>query len=363
MLEAIPVEWMNLVTLRVTEKKVVQVKERRLAGVGYLGEHRLLLLQGEGDEEVGRLVIKLPPSHPESLQMVLSYGIFDTECRFYLHVDELTLPLSCARILPPIFPQKGDPLDQKMLALPFCPGVGPTFQQGMSREETVQAMKAVAELHSNFLTLPEAVSRRPHWLTDGNSDPERTIQLFLDCFNSNAIERLDQVWAPCLSPEERKELYEKYLTRDGVERVVDQTVGKSYQGPRSLCHGDLWSGNLLFEEDSVTLIDWQFANFSNPVIDVGLLLCSSTNIDWEEETDIEHFVGYYHQVLSQIAPQGSPWGTWSGCLASFQEALPYVLLVLCASIESWMPNAEETVVGQRYRRLTKYVVTLDRVPT
>ena len=71
-----------------------------------------------------------------------------------------------------------------------------------------------------------------------------------------------------------------------------------------ICHGDSWNNNILFLYDenntsprAISLIDWQLAQYTSPVLDLTYFLCSSTEQSLRA-THYDELLKHYHDVFS-----------------------------------------------------------------
>ncbi|KAK4318723.1 hypothetical protein Pmani_010295 [Petrolisthes manimaculis] len=75
---------------------------------------------------------------------------------------------------------------------------------------------------------------------------------------------------------------------------------------RTLIHGDLWTGNVMFstDEKSVSIFDWQFAHFGNPVCDIIILLILSSSPSVYEDHLIEVLECYWESFKESLMKNG-----------------------------------------------------------
>jgi len=87
-------------------------------------------------------------------------------------------------------------------------------------------------------------------------------------------------------------LYEQLpgaLESYGFDRALGERINKQYgtnllNDEVSLCHGDLWPGNILFKEEELdtgkfVVIDWEMARIGNGVTDIGQFAAESYFLD------------------------------------------------------------------------------------
>lgn len=107
--------------------------------------------------------------------------------------------------------------------------------------------------------------------------------------------------------------------RERVAHVYERVSQEGY--PKTLCHNDIYTTNILFQGETFYLIDWEFAMVADPAVDLAtFIVCSPYNFEeiiqvlhayaggTMAEKDLRHFIGYF-------AVTGFYWMNW----AIFQE--------------------------------------------
>lgn len=77
---------------------------------------------------------------------------------------------------------------------------------------------------------------------------------------------------------------------------------------RVINHGDLWANNMMFDENqppNCMLVDFQFAEYAPPVLDVLLLLYLSTTRELRRESEAD-FIRFYHDQLRAAMQKSNP---------------------------------------------------------
>lgn len=111
-----------------------------------------------------------------------------------------------------------------------------------------------------------------------------------------------------LESENRLDLLEKFQLRTGPNRSAKilELVSSAAAGPYAvICHGDLTVNNTMFRKDphgnplEIQLIDWQFARYASPVIDliIYLFCCASKEL---RDKHYDEFLKIYHESLSEM---------------------------------------------------------------
>ena len=356
--------------------KVTRISEKTLKGIGFLSKLHWLILEDNQGEVIGQVVIKLPPADPDAKGFVDGAGLHLAEREFYCHAGDLKLPLglcllpTCYYPLPgdlaqsePEKPQKGR---EDLLMVSFCKGSVPDFFEGLSPKQTEASLSALAELHATLWT--PGGGNGPVWLADAESTGARNEALFDGCLTPAVRAQLGKILRSKMGEEEVVKLEEGLLSSK-LQNTIQSSIGSHYQGPKSIVHGDLWSGNTLLieektegeEKTKVVFIDWQFSTFSNPIIDVAILVTSSTPPSlWlgHEEEILTPYYTSLQKALKLNNPDHQESWTLSDCVKAFRSALPYSFLMLAASILAWLPEDKppRPLVVERYVGLARELV-------
>uniref|UniRef100_A0A0P4WGL7 CHK kinase-like domain-containing protein n=2 Tax=Scylla TaxID=6760 RepID=A0A0P4WGL7_SCYOL len=85
----------------------------------------------------------------------------------------------------------------------------------------------------------------------------------------------------------------------------------------ALTHGDFWNSNLMYRHDeshnieSLKLIDWQIAQWNNPVFDLHYLLNTSTSFEMRRD-HAEEILRHYHTTFTTAtSTMGTPVPNWN----------------------------------------------------
>lgn len=127
------------------------------------------------------------------------------------------------------------------------------------------------------------------------------------------------------------------------ERVFD--VGRSSKTKRNVvCHGDLWSSNLIFDQsDHCRLVDFQMVRYLPPAHDLMLLLYWGTSKNVRQEHEQE-FISHYYQVLEATLKLNNFRGivpSYDELLQGIEELRPAALLTSVLFSPMTMMDGEE----------------------
>ena len=115
-----------------------------------------------------------------------------------------------------------------------------------------------------------------------------------------------------------------------IESLYCKTSGDGVK--KCFCHGDTYKPNWMIKDDgTVILIDWEYAGFSDPGIDVGYYIVDAMYDFPEAERFIETYLGAsitpqrkYH-FMAYVAIIAYYWFVWAlyreSCGASMHDAL------------------------------------------
>ena len=346
--------WLSeLIQRQVDSFEIVPIGE----GVGFLSS--LFKITISSSDSTIEIVIKLPPSTDGPSSFVCEHGLHIAEASFYRFASQ-SLP-GLSRYLPACFLASPE-----SLVLSFIPGHPISFAECPTLSQIQLVMGILAQLHastwypSSSSSSSSSISTLSHSSGIREFDDERTENLLLSCFSDLPDLPLLSEHLVALLPVElshvlHDQAFKSWLSPDAVRATISNCCGKNYHGPRALVHGDLWSGNIIFEP-SLILLDWQFAIFSNPILDVALFLCSSCDpqhyflkadrtLIWE--TYLDQFV--------LTSPSLSAW-TLEEMDQAFLSILPYIWLIFIASIPAWIKPHHIETISKRYSSLLELIV-------
>jgi thiamine kinase-like enzyme len=321
--------------------------ERLGEGIGFLSELFKCVCSTASNGQV-TVVVKLPVNtddDPERAKLAKSWGIVDTEVSFYAHCAA-SVRRECSRhfaVPKCLYTCKSD----GVIVLEMCSGSVPSIGDGLNRVSAVQIVDGLASLHGAF------------W-TSGERDHEVARHLFVKdqkallatCFDESIDALVDEhVQRGRHAVDEATLRVARALARDErqLDAVVASAIGSRYDGPKTLVHGDLWTGNVLIDGDNrVTLLDWQFAAYTNPMVDVALLLQTSC----ANEVDSDALLARYVHSLGR-----DDFGL-DDARQLCERSAPYIWLICYASISAWLPSTDERANDRIAERISRTLQSL-----
>ena len=215
------------------------------------------------------------------------------------------------------------------------------FCAGLSYEEALATVHVLARLHAAHATTEARTSPLP-WLYSADSDElVSAIKMGMD-----GLPAMMSRFPGCFSG----------TGLEGLLRLdFRQIVKRSHMSSRllSICHGDCWSGNVLFQcpEDSgelvAKLIDWQFAMWGNPLSDVALLVVSSLEGD-DRRAWTGGLLRSYQAMLTETC--ALPYSL-EACHHDLECAMPFAVLVAAATLDTYTFGLDHHDVARISRRM------------
>ncbi|XP_069701077.1 uncharacterized protein [Periplaneta americana] len=168
--------------------------------------------------------------------------------------------------------------------------------QGLDLQQSLQAVRTVARFHASSLALLEQ---------DPGCMDEYAVSFFTEPCLLSAWDKCFTGMAKTLREELEtwpQEEWGEYVQKmrqveQNVMQRLGKTVARNEKGPNVLVHGDFWINNIIFDDaNRVRLLDFQLVNYTSPVLDLHLFLCTSANFDVRvHHTDT--LLQEYHRVL------------------------------------------------------------------
>jgi hypothetical protein len=126
----------------------------------------------------------------------------------------------------------------------------------------------------------------------------------------------------------------------------------------AVCHGDLWSNNVMFaqgdspDETEAFIIDWQFATWGNPLIDVSFFILSSLPHEARQSGE-ESLLRAYYDALDFSLRQETGY-RFDDCIQDYRIARAYGAIMTIANIDSYQAYPDKT----HFRELEQRLLTL-----
>lgn len=113
-------------------------------------------------------------------------------------------------------------------------------------------------------------------------------------------------------------------------------------------HGDTFVTNFLFKQDAAVLIDFQFAFWGNPLIDLAIFIFTSTSAD--QISNVDDWLKLYHKSL------GLEYVSMDDIYNAWDKAIPVALFVLIASIDCYYTDdpVKQQLTKQRYQQVIAF---------
>lgn len=135
-------------------------------------------------------------------------------------------------------------------------------------------------------------------------------------------------------------------------------LSKSHQKSKlsSICHGDLWSSNIMFYETkksphlSAFIIDWQFTTLGNPLIDVAFLVLSALEPELRKQQE-KVLVRYYYEALKKAMHIFLDY-SFQDCWEDYQLAKNYGTLMSLANMETFLSTTDTRYMNDLIKRLS-----------
>lgn len=254
--EAITPEWLSAAmatSLPGVEVARVEVVDRHS---GTTGRARLRLGYASGSDGPETLFVKLPPFGDAQRQLVAVTDMGRREAHFYESLASET-PVRIPRAY---FAAHGDEPTDYIMVLEDLEASGCTFPESVedhAREHGGQVIAALARLHAHFWR-DERFGSELSWVPPA----------MRGALGAKLIENARQQFGKELPPV-FSELCRLYA--DNHERVCDLWD----EGPATLIHGDIHSGNQFLDGDQVGVYDWAVISRSPGIRDLGIYLCNS----------------------------------------------------------------------------------------
>ena len=233
---------------------------------------------GAGPETV---IVKLPSSHPETVQTARTLGLYQREYAYYRHIAP-HVPVRSPALL---YGDFDDHSHRFVLVLEDLRHLTAVDQRdGASAEQAKTAIRAIARLHGYYWN---KVDQLPVSSFHNSVSPERRplVQSFYQASLRPALDRFGHVF-----PEPMQRLAEEY-----GHRIVEHMDAVA-AGPLTFSHGDYRLDNMFFgagHSADFAVVDWQVCGISSGLYDVAYFLSSSVAPEVRREIEREVLTEYH----------------------------------------------------------------------
>ncbi|KHN77476.1 putative oxidoreductase dhs-27 [Toxocara canis] len=105
----------------------------------------------------------------------------------------------------------------------------------------------------------------------------------------------------------------------------------------ALTHGDLWTANVMWENNSLkAIIDWQLAHRGSITEDIMKILCTCISVESRKRLTTPLLTYYYNQLKNKLTDSGHaiPF-TFDDVKKSYRSTLPYMAMMAVFSAAFW----------------------------
>ncbi|KAJ8680539.1 hypothetical protein QAD02_016326 [Eretmocerus hayati] len=274
--------------------------EDRLGVLGYHLRLQIVIERSErGSPEILELFVKtLPFDHYEHAEDVKEGGFFQEEIVFYEEILPRFLKnCKSARWCPSVYLMK-----KNILIMENLKTQGFDVRERFFDETATikSAMSAVARFHSCSIITQAELNR--------NSKIDVTLNSFYpNSFKEKAFGKTQPIgtwfFGTCkiIAAVALRLGYEEYHVHRTFERISD-IIKPSDKFVNVVCHGDLWSHNLMFDDTQPTpnciLVDFQLIRYCPLALDILQILYLNTTRSFREKSKNE-LIQYYHSILEE----------------------------------------------------------------
>ncbi len=260
------------------------------AGVGFVGKilRCRLSYQGNDSGQPKSVIVKLPASHPETLQTARRLGLYQREYAFYRQVAP-HVPIRSPALLYGDFDSDSH---RFVLVLEDLSAMASADQiVGASPQQAVTAVRAAAQLHARFWNR-ENQSPVSTFLDASSPQRRPLVQAAYQASLPAALDRFGHLFT---NPMRR--LAEEYGRRMVGHLDVVAT------GPRTFTHGDFRLDNMFFGDGGgsghdFAAVDWQVCGIDNGLCDVAYFLSSSLVPQVRRQIEREALAEYHQTLLN-----------------------------------------------------------------
>lgn len=304
---------------------------------GFLSEIAFVRVQYaalDRKEEECKLVFKFLPQDPKLVQFLANGGLAKREVEFYQFVSSQEFQVICAKsgIVPPVpevyYAACTDTAITIVLQdLSVDQYKSVIVRDGITLSQTKTALQAMALIHGTGILYLQQHQEGGHLSPLAE---EFKTDFYNQFFDPNMKTLTEMYAGSSLS------MVFKALTP--LTRHILST-SRRHQLLRTVVHGDLWAGQLLYsaDESSASIIDWQFCHVDNPVSDVMSMFFMSTDPHVLEEY-LEDIMQDYWGILCKVveAGGGELGVTFEQLMSNVEEMWMYGFMFLAVSLHDFL---------------------------
>ncbi|KAL7638677.1 UNVERIFIED_CONTAM: hypothetical protein RMT77_011249 [Armadillidium vulgare] len=270
--------------------------ETRSEREGFLSEIAYIEVELKLGEKIisESLVAKCMPNVPDTKTFVLNGNLAKREVDFYkLSKSEVFQSLivndaKTSSIIPEVlFSEfKHDNLTILMKNMKSLNYKTMMDKDGSNLDQTLKILSSIAIVHAAGLS---------YFKKYGNYGIEKYTDFsFYDQYLSSNIETLSKMFA-------HNELCKVFKQLIPFSNTI-RDFPKKYPLFETVVHGDLWTAQCMFSKDEkdVLILDWQFCNINNPVVDIMGMLFMGSNPAVLEENLNKVLNSYWQAFISNL---------------------------------------------------------------
>ncbi|MGH1488503.1 MAG: phosphotransferase [Acidimicrobiales bacterium] len=247
--------------------------------VGLLGDLARLHISYCGTPGPSSMIVKLPTSDPGGHQVGSMLRAWAREVAFYTEVA----PASPGAKVPICYHADGDPAAERWVVLLEDIASDPVDANlGATPAQAEAAVVALSEFHAAWWQSPDRFGWMPGFDGGGVGGLQApwidALPIFLDRYGH-------------LVPEPAGEWIQRFAPTLG--QWSDRVAGE----PLTVVHADYRIDNLLFNDDGVTMIDWQTALRGPGAMDLTSFVITSLTIE-DRRANEEHLIAMYVDSLA-----------------------------------------------------------------
>ena len=309
-------------------------------GIGMVGTVLRCRLTYSHDDANGpqTVIVKLPSSHPPTLQAARTLQLYRREYAYYRQVAP-HVPLRSPALLYGDF----DESDHRFVLVLEDLGRMSSIDQvdGASPQQAMTAIRAIARMHGQYWNKvdrpPVSVFNEP----SNSRGPALTESIYQDSLPV-ALQRFGAYFTDPM-----RRLAEEYGQRLARHRAAVAA------GPQTFTHGDYRLDNMLFGSDAdlddFAVLDWQVCGIASGLYDVAYFLSSSVAPEVRRQIERDA-LAEYHDVIRSM---GAADFTFEQCWRSYrQNMLGCLMTPIIAGSRLDFPDARSQRLAEVFLQRT-----------